>query len=149
MMVQCENRKILPGAWQQWIKCTFLAQKIKMLFQMEHPSWAPTLVYMSAGVFIDHKSSNRIKLSWLVKDLLHFYWFGPQGVGICRHAPHACCTHTCTHVKRYMLRNCKWLTSWYHVQHVCACMCMCVCMHEGSHTPTCPPTPRPVGVSNH
>ena len=39
---------------------------------------------MGGGVSIDFKFSNRIKISWLVQILLHFYWFGaptPEGVG--------------------------------------------------------------------
>ena len=34
------------------------------------------------GVSTDFKSSNRIKISWLVQILLHFYWFGaPHPLG--------------------------------------------------------------------
>ena len=39
---------------------------------------------IGGGVSTDFKSSNRIKICWLVQILLHFYWFGaptPQGGG--------------------------------------------------------------------
>ena len=39
---------------------------------------------IGGGVSTDFKSSNRIKISWLVQILLHFYWFGaptPPGGG--------------------------------------------------------------------
>ena len=43
--------------------CTFWPKVKKMLFMMEHPTCTLNLVYISAGVFRDQKSLNRIKLS--------------------------------------------------------------------------------------
>ena len=69
-----------------------------------------TLVYMSAGVSRDQKSSHRIKLSKLVQELFNFYSFGTPrmvGVSVCGGAP--TCMHI--HAKKYMLRNGKWLAT--------------------------------------
>ena len=63
------------------------------------------LVYMCAGGFRGHKSSNRIELSRLVQDLLNFGVLGSQwlwgwedgwmGMGLVGGCPHTC-AHTCT-----------------------------------------------------
>ena len=90
------------------------------------------------------ESSNRIKLSRLVQDLLNFgvlgslqLWGGGLWVGgIWGHggvSPH---THTCTfmhaHAHLYMYRNCKWPPTWRHPCLAClaclTCMCMRACM---------------------
>ena len=137
-----------------------------MLFWMGHPSYTPSLLYMSTGVFRDHKSSNRIELylklfktycifSDLVpgsgaRDLGGWrcgcVWFLP----ICVH------THTCMYMcmcnaKIYMLRNWKWLLTWWYPCLLCstcvclctcmcisACVCMCVCVWGFPHPPTHP-----------
>ena len=56
------------------------------------PTCTPNLVYMSAGVFRDQKSSNRIELSWLVLDLLIYRWF----------------QFTLNHLIAYQLANYNW-----------------------------------------
>ena len=122
---------------------------------------------MSSGMFRGKESSNRIKISYLVQDLLNFgvlgslwLWGGAGGWGmsggICRHVgcpyihAHTCaCTHTCI----YVYRNCKWPLTWRHpclscltymwvcaYMHVCACVCM---VHPSTHTHTHPQTNPP------
>ena len=117
---------------------------------------------MSSGVFRGKKSSNRIKLSRLVQNLLNFGvlgslqlwggaggWMGVWGMGV---SPHTCTcmhmhihTHACTHMHAhvYMYRNCKWPPTWRHPCLSClSCLtCMRVCMGH-SHTPK--PTPTPI-----
>ena len=66
--------KFLP--WCSHVqKHIFFGPKSKeMLFvmgQLLHPHTKP--VYISAGVFRNEKSSNRIEISKLVQDLLNFY----------------------------------------------------------------------------
>ena len=127
------------------------------------------IVYMSSGMFRGKESSNRIKLSWLVQDLLNFgvlgslwLWGGGRWVGDVRGIwGHRGCpphmhmhAHTYAHV--YMYRNCKWPLTWRHpclawlacLTCMCmhACMCMCVCMghphthtHPHPHPPICHP----------
>ena len=52
----------------------FLGPKPKStIWDKTPPSCLSTLVYMSAGVSKNYKSSNRIELSQLVPALLHFY----------------------------------------------------------------------------
>ena len=92
------------------------------------PGWL-TIVYMSSGVFRGKESLNRIKLSWLVQDLLNFgdlgflwlwgVWGGWMGVGVVGGAPthmhmhvHAC-THMHTHASMVnMIISCKWPPPW-------------------------------------
>ena len=116
-------------------------------------------------MFRGKESSNRIKLSRLVQDLLNFgvlgslrLWGGGRWVGgIWGHggvSPH---THmhmhscTCTHTHLYMYRNCKWPPTWRHpclacltcmCMHACMCVCVCVCVCMG-HPPTHPYPPPP------
>ena len=93
-------------------------------------------------MFRGKESSNRIKLSRLVQDLLNFgilgslqLWGGGRWVGGHLGAwgvsPHTCmCTHTHTHAHLYMYRNCKWPPTWRHPCLAClTCMCVHVCMH--------------------
>ena len=68
-----------------------------------------TIVYMSSGMFRGKESSNRIKLSQLVQELLNFgvlgslqLWVGTGGWWGGGGCPHTCahahtCMHTCTH----------------------------------------------------
>ena len=50
------------------------------------------LIYMSAGKYRGPKSSNRIKLSWFVQVLSHFYWFVVLTWSLS--SPyHPCCPH--------------------------------------------------------
>ena len=131
---------------------------------------------MSSGIFRGKESSNRIKLSQLVQDLLNFgvlgslwlwgwgRWMGGHlGHGACSHThahAHACMhMHTCTHAHLYMYRNCKWPPTWRHPCLACltclTCMCMCVCVYV--HACTCMhawetlnipiPTPTPIHSS--
>ena len=110
-------------------------------------------------MFRGKESSNRIKLSRLVQDLLNFgvmdslwLWGGDRwvggvswGMGVSPHTHMH--MHACAHMHRhvYMYRNCKWPLTWRHPCLACltcmcmhACMCVCVCM---GHLPThpCPP----------
>ena len=124
-----------------------------------------TIVYMSSGMFRGKESLNRIKISWLVQDLLNFgvlgslqlwgggRWWGVSGGMGCLHTcahmhMHA---HACTHMHRhvYTYRDCKWLPPWRHpclscLQHACAFMCShaYACMH-GTAPNTPIPTPNP------
>ena len=113
-------------------------------------------------MFRGKESSNRIKLSRLVQDLLNFgvlgflrlwgggRWVGASGGmgGVPTHMHmHA---HTRTHIHLYMYRNCKWPPTWRHPCLAClTCMCMCVCMRacmvHPPHTPI--PTPIPIHPS--
>ena len=106
-------------------------------------------------MFRGKESSNRIKLSRLVQDLLNLgvlgflrLWGGGRwvwGHGGCPHK-HA---HAHTHAHLYMYRNCKWPPTWRHSCLAClTCMCVpacaCVCMHACmGHPPTHPYQPRP------
>ena len=123
---------------------------------------------MSSGVFRCKESSNRIKLSKLVQDLLNFGDFSsPQlwGMGVVGGAPTCMLpqTHVCMHTHAHacmvnMIISCKWLppigtnpgnSLWCHM-HMHACMCVCVCMCMGDtlsppHIPIHPP-PSPRGT---
>ena len=65
-----------------------------------------TIVYLSSGMFRGKESSNRIKLSWLVQDLLNFgvlgslwLWGGGRWVVGGWGCPHTCAhMHACTHM---------------------------------------------------
>ena len=120
-------------------------------------------------MFRGKESSNRIKLSRLVQDLLNFgvlgslqLWGGGRWMGgIWGHVPththmhvHA---HTCTHAHLYMHRNYKWPPTWRHPCLAClTCMCVCACMCAWD-TPTHPypppsihlPPPQEVDPQNH
>ena len=109
------------------------------------------------------ESSNRIKLSRLVQDLLNFAvlgslqlwgggrWVGGVSGGILGHGGVFCHTCTCTHAHVYMYRNCKWLPTWRHPCLAClTCMymhaCACVCAWNTPHTHPSP-TPNPIHPS--
>ena len=109
-------------------------------------------------MFRGKESSNRIKLSWLVQELLKFgvlgslwLWGGGRwvggvwGHGGCPHMHAHACTHMHAHV--YMYRNCKWLLTWRHpCWSYLTCMFVHVCMHRTpSHTPI--PIPTPINPS--
>ena len=58
-------------------RSTFWVKNIKMPFVIGHPpTFTSNLVYMSAGRFRGHKSSNRIELSRFVQELLEFFRLG-------------------------------------------------------------------------
>ena len=116
-------------------------------------------------MFRGKESSNRIKLSRLVQDLLNFGvlgslqlwgrgggWMGLGVVGGC--TPHTCtCMHMHTHMVN-MIISCKWqpplgesLGIPYDVICACVCMCLHVYMCGGTLSPPSttiqpPPTPR-------
>ena len=105
-------------------------------------------------MFRGKESSNRIKLSRLVQDLLNFgvlgslrLWGGGRWVGgIWRHGGVSTQTRTCTHAHLYMYRNCKWPPTWRHpclacLTCMCMCVCACICMHRTCPTHPCPPPP--------
>ena len=102
------------------------------------------------------ESSNRIKLSRLVQDLLNFgvlgslqLWGSVDGgwvVGGC--PPHMCtCTHTHTHTCMVnMIISCKWPPPFgeylgipYDV--ICVCLHVCVCAHGWGAPSHHPPPP--------
>ena len=127
-----------------------------------HPS-------IGRGVSINHKSSNRIEISWLVQVLLNFYqfrvppwgdsgwvdggWYGCVG-GV--PWPHACMcmhTHTCTCMLNMINMDasmsvaiCNFYTCICVRVHACACMCMHVvtppCPQMSPDTPTHLPPPQ-------
>ena len=107
-------------------------------------------------MFRGKESSNRIKLSRLVQDLLNFgvlgslqLWGGGRWVGGHLGAwgvPTHMHTHTCTHAHLYMYRNCKWPPTWRHPCLAClTCMCMhaCACMHAWDTPPHTHAHPHP------
>ena len=101
----------------------------------------------------NHKSLNRIKLSWFIQDLLNCYWFvgsslwhggGWMGLWACWRCPmHACMQ---MHIVKHDHFNCKWhppvgelLGNTYDIIHTCTCVCMPACMHKAlphTHPPT-------------
>ena len=132
-----------------------------------YPGW-PTIVYMSSGMFRGKESSNRIKMSWLVQDLLNFgflgslwLWGGGRWVGGCLRAwgmsPHMC-TYMCMHAHACMdMYTCIEIANGHlhggiHVYHVynmhcvCACVCVHMCVHVCMGQPSThpyPPHPNP------
>ena len=113
-------------------------------------------------MFRGKESSNRIKLSRLVQDLLNFgvlgslqFWGGGRwvggvgGHGGCLHTcTHACaCMHmhtcTCIHVQKLqMATNMEAYMFIMFNMHVHACMHVCMCASMG-HSPTHPYPPPP------
>ena len=98
---------------------------------------------MSSGVFRGKESSNRIKLSRLVQDLLNFgvlgplqLWGGGRWVGGASGV-----SSKCTHTHVYMYRNCKWLPTWRNpcLAYLLCLACMCACMGHPPHTHIPPP----------
>ena len=56
--------------------CTFLGLQVKSaICDRTPPTCTSNLVYLCAGEFRGHKSSNRIEISWFIKFLLTFDWF--------------------------------------------------------------------------
>ena len=122
-------------------------------------------------MFRGKESSNRIKLSRLVQDLLNFavlgslrLWGGGRWVGGCQGhlgawgvSPHTC-THTHMHAHAHMhMYTCIEIANGrqhggihfsmismfnMHVRAcVRACVCMCMCVHGTPPTHPCPPLP--------
>ena len=111
---------------------------------------------MSSGMFRGKESSNRIKLSQLVQDLLNFgvlgsLWLWGEGRwmgGIWGYGgvPTHMHMHAHTHTHLYMYRNCKWPLTWRHpclACLTCMCICTCACMHAWDTPHTLIPTPTP------
>ena len=110
-------------------------------------------------MFRGKESSNRIKLSRLVQELLNFgvsgslWLWGVEGwLGGASHTCAHACARTHTHACMVnMIISCKWppplgesmgipydvIRMCVHV-HACACVCMCMCVGD---TPSPPPTP--------
>ena len=69
--------KIFITGSQEQKRCTFLGPKHKSaIWDRTLPTYTSNLVYMCAGGFRGHKSSNRIELSQSVQELLEFFRFG-------------------------------------------------------------------------
>ena len=113
---------------------------------------------MSSGVFRGKESSNRIELSRLVQDLLHFgvlgsLWLWGEGRwvgGVWGHLGAWGCLHMYAHVCMHMytcIENANGCLTWRHPCLAClsclTCMCVhvhvcaCACMHAWD---TCPHT---------
>ena len=68
MGIQCKNRKTFYWRVTGALLCV---KNIKVPFGIGHPpTYTSNLVYMCAGRFRGHKSSNRIELSRFVQELL-------------------------------------------------------------------------------
>ena len=124
-----------------------MGQKCKCTIWDRTPlTYTSNLVYMCAGGFRGHKSSNRIEMSRFVQDLLNFC-FGPWGGGrwvggIWGHLGEWECHHMHAHACKCMYRNCKWPPTWRHPCLSClTCMCMYVCMHVCMGYPSTHPYP--------
>ena len=140
----------------------FWVQNIKVPFGVGHPSTCTSnLVYMCAGRFRGHKSSNRIELSRFVQESCNssdsgFLGSGGWGRWVGGIWGHGGCPHThahartCTHAHLYMYRNCKWPPTWRHPCLAClTCMCVHACVHVRAcmghpYTHPCPPPPPSV-----
>ena len=152
--------KFLPCGSQEQKMCTFLGLKVKnAICDGTPPTCTPNVVNMSAQVFREPKSSNRIEISWFVKFLLTFDWFqgsaplvgwgwvdggwtlsGYLGDASCMCVQHAC-TQMHVHTHEYMYKHDSFLQMaapigkswriplWHHCSHTHACMCMCACAH--------------------
>ena len=118
-------------------------------------------------MFRGKESSNRIKLSRLVQDLLNFGVLGSLqlwGWGVVLGCPPHMCTHTrmhaCTHTHIYTLNmiisiangSPHWGNPWEFRMmskvrvHACVCMCACMCMCVGG---TLSPPPTPIQPTPH
>ena len=111
---------------------------------------------MSSGMFRGKESSNRIKLSRLVQDLLNFGVLGSLwlwGWGVVGGCPTHTCTRTCTHAHVHMVNmiiSCKWPPHWGNpwefpmMSYTCAHACVCLRTCEGGtlSPPPTHPTPR-------
>ena len=65
--------KFLPDGSQEQKMCTFLGPKVKYtICDRTPPTYTPSVVYMSAQVFRDPKSSNIIQISQFIQFLLTF-----------------------------------------------------------------------------
>ena len=95
-------------------------------------------------MFRGKESSNRIEISWLVKDLLNFgvlgslqLWGGGRWVGGVSGASGGMggvttCMFMHAHACKCMYRNCKWLPTWRH-----PCLSCLTCMYVHAHACLC------------
>ena len=141
-----------PGGWGRWVGGGCLG-------------WS-TIVYMSSGMFRGRESSNGIKLSRLVQELLNFGVFGFlqllgvgwMGWGVVGCAPHTCAhVHTCTHMYAHTCMHGKHgnfmqmatpiggipgNSLWCHTG-IRAHVCMHMHVHVGGLHPLTTPHPHP------
>ena len=124
------------------------------------PGWS-TIVYMSSGMFRGKESSNRIKLSWLVQELLNFGdlgslqlwgWVNEDGGWLGVPPTHM---HVHTHMHAHacmvnMIISCKWQpplgeSLGIPCDVICMHACMCTCVGGTLSPPSTkihpPPTP--------
>ena len=133
-----------PGADRSEFSCTFLNSKGITLCGIWHPPLNTTLSPHSWGVLTDYTFLNRIELSLLAQELLHFSvggWIGVSlGMWVCGYV-----NGWLTHAHMYRLMpthvihtkhtnfNCKWLplvgSPWEILLTISLCVCMCVCIH--------------------
>ena len=106
-------------------------------------------------MFRGKESSNRIKISRLVQELLNFgvfgsLWLWGWGRWVGGIWGHEGCHHMHAHACKCMYRNCKWLPTWRHpclscltcmCMRACMCMCMHACVHGTPPTHLYPPPP--------
>ena len=103
-------------------------------------------------MFRGKESSNRVKLSQLVQELLNFVILGSLQlwgwgvVGGC--PPHTCtCMHTHIHIKHHNF-NCKWqppLGEFLGIPYDVICTRMCMRVHACAHVWVAPPNhPHPI-----
>ena len=113
-----------------------------------------TIVYMCSGMFRGKESSNRIKLSQLVQELLNFGVLGSlqlwgdrgwvyEGGGGWGVPPTHIHMHAHAHMHTYahacmvnMIISCKWpppLGESMVIPYYVICLCMCMCAHVCAH----------------
>ena len=120
------------------------------------PTDPPTYPPIGGGVSTNHKSSNRIELSWLVQVLLNFDWFwgsppwwggrcmdgdgggyGCVGDFPCMHAYTQTHTHTCTCMLNMINMDVSMLVA---ICNFCSCIHVLACM--SMHVHMCEDTPN-------
>ena len=99
--------KIFIGGSQERKRCTFLCPKHKSaIWDRTPPTYTSNLIYMSAGRFRGHKSSNRIELSRFVQELLprkQYLFYGnfcnhpEKGGKMSQKQSTSACTRICIH----------------------------------------------------
>ena len=79
MRIYCENRKIFNWVLTG-VNLYFLSPKDETLCGIGHLLLYTTSFDIGGGVYGDHNSSNRIKLSQLVQELYNYYYFSILGL---------------------------------------------------------------------
>ena len=149
-----KTKKFLPGAWQEWVTCTFWAQKIKTLSSLNKswPNWdnsillwtfmirADTPTYGWVYGWADRWGSCQIMKNWINLDLIEIIQFCLKIYALWRLPPHGWV---------YGLVG-GWVES--AICNLNGIFSMCVCMHvwmDGpctlTHTPTHPTYPSTPG----